>query len=491
MGLRVDNAWLREADGTARDASDVPDFHELFEESPEGVFISDVDGRFTDVNPAGCRMLGYSREELLGRGIVDFLAPEDARWWGGAHENVHLERGTVTWEHCARRKDGSILHVEVSGKWLHNGRHYAFVRDVSERKRAERERDEALGWLRAVLDQSPVGLALVHAQGSEKFEFNARAQQLLGPPDEPFERELLGRLQTLDGGRPPPERLPFNVALGGERISRTEFLARNAAGGLTPISVSAGPISGDDGSVVGAVAAFEDISARKELERLRTEWSSVVAHDLRQPLASIALNAQLLARQTDDANVLKRADGIRRATDRVTRMVGDLMDLSRLEARRLELVRQRIDVPALVRAAVERIEPGAQERPFDVRVHGDIPKADADPDRVAQVVENLLTNALKYGKAGTPVVVTVEREGDASAVAVSSEGRPLTAEDIARIFERFQRTASARLEGIQGVGLGLYITRSLVEAHGGHISAESTLDGRNTFRFTLPAADAM
>jgi signal transduction histidine kinase len=252
--------------------------------------------------------------------------------------------------------------------------------------------------------------------------------------------------------------------------------------------VRAGPIVSGDGQVVGAVSAFEDITAAKELERLRAEWSSVVAHDLRQPLGAIALGAEMLARETADPKLLKFIERIRSATHRLNRMVGDLMDLSRLEASRLELVRQRVDIPALVRAVVERIELERSGRPFGVCVQAEVPEAYADPDRIAQVLENLLTNAVKYGSAGTPVAIHVARDGEEVAVAVSNQGRVLTAEEISHIFERFHRTASARLEGIQGVGLGLYITRSLVEAHGGRVTAESTPDGVTTFRFTLPVA---
>ncbi len=103
-----------------------------------------------------------------------------------------------------------------------------------------------------------------------------------------------------------------------------------------------------------------------------------------------------------------------------------------------------------------------------------------------QVLENLLTNAVKYGKAATPVVARVASDGREVAVSVTNEGPALTPEESVRIFERFQRTDSAKLQGIKGVGLGLYITRSLVEAHGGRITAESSSEGVTTFRFTLP-----
>jgi signal transduction histidine kinase len=236
------------------------------------------------------------------------------------------------------------------------------------------------------------------------------------------------------------------------------------------------------------VVAFEDITAAKELERLRAEWSSVVAHDLRQPLAAISVNATMAERATDDPKVLKDVERIQAAAKRMNRMVGDLMDLSRLEASRLELARQRVDVPALVNAAAELARLETTDRPFDVRVEGDVPETYADPDRLMQVLDNLLTNAVKYGKPETPVVMSVTPDGDEIAVAVSNEGRTLGSEEIARMFERFQRTPSARLQGIQGVGLGLYIARSLVEAHGGRITADSTPAGVTTFRFTLPIA---
>jgi signal transduction histidine kinase len=164
------------------------------------------------------------------------------------------------------------------------------------------------------------------------------------------------------------------------------------------------------------------------------------------------------------------------------------MDFSRLDARRLELVRKPVDLAAVVRGSVERIALQAPDRPFDLEVQADTPQADADPDRIAQVMENLLTNAIKYGSAETPIVVGIVREDHDIAVAVTNQGKALAPEELPRLFERFHRTAGARQGGAKGAGLGLYITRALVEAHGGRITAESTPAGRTTFRFTLPVA---
>ena len=230
------------------------------------------------------------------------------------------------------------------------------------------------------------------------------------------------------------------------------------------------------------------LRAERELEHLRAEWGSIVAHDLRQPLHSIALSAQILARTTDDSSLQKYIERIRSVGRALHRMVADLMDFSRLDARRLELVRKPVDVTTVVLGSVERMALQAPDRPFDVNVQDNAPKADADPDRIAQVMENLLTNAIKYGTAETPIVVRITHENRHIAVAVTNQGKALTAEELPRLFERFHRTAGARQGDAKGVGLGLYISRALVEAHGGRITAESTPAGATTFRFTLPVA---
>ena len=459
---------------------------DLIELAPDAVVVADAAQHVTDVNAAACALYGYSREEFLGKTFAH-LAPEEAERERFVREVPCVPGLVHVGEWRMKRRDGTLLAVEATTKVLPDPRWLMFIRDITERRRVERERDEALGFMRSVLEQAPVGLAVVRGARGDQVEFNERAQQLLGRPSTAqIDDAADAGVRTLDGRRLARDQSPAARALRGERGVRAEFLVRGAEGSSTPIALSAGPIVGPDGSVLAAVAAFEDITAAKELERLREEWSGVVAHDLRQPLGTISLSAQMLARATDEAKLLKYADRIHTAAQRLHRMVGDLMDLSRLDAHRLELVRQWVDVPALVSAVAERVALQAPDRAFDVSILAQVPDVEADPDRIAQVLENLLTNAVKYGKGGTTITTSVSWEDGEVAVAVTNEGRPLTAEELSLIFERFHRTASAKLEGIQGVGLGLYITRSLVEAHGGRITAESTPAGQTTFRFTLP-----
>jgi signal transduction histidine kinase len=342
-----------------------------------------------------------------------------------------------------------------------------------------------------VLNQCPVGIVLARGARGEHLELNARAQLLVGRPIDHVGQ--FPELLLTPDERPVVEvDDPTGRALRGECLESTEFLLRQADGSPTPVSISGAPILDAGGAIQGAIVAFQDISAAKQLERLRAEWSSIVAHDLRQPLSSIALQASRivhsLARAPDGpaAVALQAATMIGRAAARLNRMIADLLDLSQLEARRVVLSRVPTDLVALLRTVLEPL--GLRERapPFQVHVAGVIPRVTVDPDRIAQVMENLLSNAMKYGAAGRPIVVEIGVAADRVGVAVMNEGPGIAPEDLPRLFCRFTRTEGATRLGVKGVGLGLYISRELVTAHGGEITAESVPGGWTTFRFTIP-----
>lgn len=233
-------------------------------------------------------------------------------------------------------------------------------------------------------------------------------------------------------------------------------------------------------------AEAEREKTTKELERLHAEWSSVVAHDLRQPLHTMSLYTQFLLRKPLDETARHAVERMTRSCSRLNRMIGDLMDLSRLDARRLELCLCEVDLCELVRESHRRFMMEAPERGVDLRVRGKVLPVDADPDRLAQILENLLSNALKYSTPGTPIEIAIDGTNEEVAVSVTNEGEGIAASEIPLLFQRFQRTPGAKATKIKGVGLGLYITNELVEAHGGRLEVESTPGAKTTFRFTLP-----
>jgi signal transduction histidine kinase len=249
----------------------------------------------------------------------------------------------------------------------------------------------------------------------------------------------------------------------------------------------AAPILSREGERLGAVVAMQDISAAEQLERLRAEWSSVIAHDLRQPLNSMMLAAQFCARpDLEAAAKCEYAQRVLAGGRRLDRMIHDLMDLSQLEASRLRLRRAPCDLVAIVRASAAETALDPANPPIQVHVRDAIPPVDGDADRLMQVMANLLSNAVKYGRRGAEIDVDVARAPEHVTVAVTNRGEGIAPEDLPRLFQRFERVA--KRPAVKGIGLGLHITRGLVEAHGGNIEVTSSPGATTTFRFTIPLA---
>jgi signal transduction histidine kinase len=253
-------------------------------------------------------------------------------------------------------------------------------------------------------------------------------------------------------------------------------------------------VRGPGNQITGAVVIFQDISRLKELEKQREEWTSVVAHDLRQPVAAITMYAASLTtlaeRGAPQEQVLPRVAHIASAAEQIERMIGDLLDVSRLGAGRLNLQRVSVDLGLLVPPIVQRQNEATRDHDIQLHVASGIPRVDADPARVEQVLGNLLSNAAKYGTPNTTIKVAVVVHDDEVVVSVANEGKGIPAEELDRVFSRFYRTESARTSAVPGLGLGLYVSRELIRAHGGRMWVESTPGQRTTFSFALPQAGA-
>jgi len=246
--------------------------------------------------------------------------------------------------------------------------------------------------------------------------------------------------------------------------------------------------------------AFErhDTDLKLELERLRADaelttredFMAIVSHDLRSLLGAIALSAELLKNVPpvpgSFAKVKDYAERIQRFSARMNRLVADLMDVASIEAGRLSLVRSRRDVSLLLRDAREAFDGTAQQLGISLETTcvttGMI---DVDHERIFQVLTNLVGNALKFTRPGGRITVRIELRADVVQVTVADSGEGIAPENLARIFERYVQTD---VSDRRGLGLGLFIAKSIVEAHGGRIWAESTRGDGSTFSFTLPIA---
>jgi signal transduction histidine kinase len=231
-------------------------------------------------------------------------------------------------------------------------------------------------------------------------------------------------------------------------------------------------------------------TTHREIERLREEFAAVVAHDLRNPLNNILLEVDLLLRHAEGGSVRVPVEALarlRRGAVRLNEMVADLLDAARIEAARLRVNPLPTPLPEAIRALIDRITPALGDHPVELEVDGPLPPALVDPMRLDQIVTNLLDNAAKYSAEGSTIEVRLTPADGGVALSVEDRGQGIAPDDLPRLFDRFYQTKRARQKKV-GLGLGLYITKGLLEAHGGRIGVSSTVGCGSCFRIWLPAA---
>jgi PAS domain S-box-containing protein len=340
-----------------------------------------------------------------------------------------------------------------------------------------------------ILDAVGEGIYGVDAEGRITF-VNPAAAQLLGyEPD-----ELLGRgaHATFHGIDADPRGCGCHLddaIRSGEVVRRSDetYLRRDRT--PFPVEITAAPQQDAD-AATGAVVVFSDISARRAVERMKSEFISVVSHELRTPLTSIRGSLGLLAGGAVDglpAGARRMVQIALDNSDRLTRLINDILDVERIESGSLPLDFTVRNSAELVATAVTALRPIAEAAgvtlvagPAQGRVH-------ADADRIVQALTNLVGNAVKFSEPGDRVLVAAELDGPHVTFRVEDQGRGIPGDKLESIFDRFQQVDSSDAREKGGTGLGLSITRSIVDRHGGRIWAESELGQGAVFRFTLPA----
>jgi len=259
--------------------------------------------------------------------------------------------------------------------------------------------------------------------------------------------------------------------------------------GGTELLVTAGYRRDEDGRVERFTVSLRDAAHRARQERDRADLVSTVAHELRSPLTSVkGFTATLLAKWTRFNDDQKRVmlETVNADADRVTRLITELLDVSRIEAGRLEMHRQVVDLAEEVRKVIAgRVAAGEPEDRFRFEVRGEFPELWLDPDKIDQIVGNLVENAVRHGAGTVTIVMEPDAHKEGAAVSVRDEGEGIPPEAAQRVFRQFWRGPGGNRRG--GTGLGLYIVKGLVEAHGGTIAVRRAPGGGAEFRFTVPA----
>ena len=398
---------------------------------------------------------------------------------------------TIVWNAAPLRQDRRIIGAVAVG------------RDVTRERKAEAERERLLAEVErraAELDATITSVAdglIIYSPAGEIVRMNPAGLAILGYSPELSARPMAERLQRLrmelpDGQPLPVDESPPRRALRGETVRGMVLVLHPPTGRTVWISASAAPIHTPDGEFLGGVVTFADITPLHDLQEQRDDILRAVSHDLRNPLAVVMGQAELLLRALKKAGLsgpeLSSANTILTNARRMNTMIQDLVDAARSESGQLQLKREPVNLRAFALDLKERLAASLQTARIEVQIPPDLPPASADPARLERIFTNLWSNALKYGMPGAPVVVTARQEDGWVITSVADRGPGIPPEDLPRLFDRYFRAGTAR-EQREGLGLGLYVTRMLVEAHGGRIWVESKVGVGSRFSFSLPVAD--
>ncbi len=372
------------------------------------------------------------------------------------------------------------------------------VQDVTDEVRARIEIEnlatmmaERSARLDSILGSMTDGLWVYDANG-DVVDVNQAALNMFGLASraEAVENGSFARLNLRDseGRAIAYNDMPYARALAGQTVPDYLAVGKHLITGRDlDLSIAAAPI--ESGGIVGAVLVIRDITALQELDRKKDEFLSVASHELRTPLTTIKGYTQLLAQTVDDLLPEERATYINAVLGEIERMMGlisELLDVSRIETNRLQIHPQPIPWLEFIQNRVGAFQVQHPNRALRVALSTDETIVTADPDRMRQVVDNLLSNALKYSADGTNIDVSVEVDNGSMHTAVSDHGIGIPKDEIPQLFERFHRARNVSSRYYGGLGLGLYIARAIMEAHGGAISVQSVEGQGSTFTMTLP-----
>ena len=366
--------------------------------------------------------------------------------------------------------------------------------------RTHREERRVRADLETLIDTSPVGVVVLDVQTGVPVSFNREALRIvngLRDEDQPPE-DLLKTVTCVrsDGREVSIRELPLAEALmGGERVRAEEIELRVPDGRSVGALLNATPIHSEDGELASFVVTLQDMTPLEEQDRLRADFLAMVSHELRTPLAAVKGSITTLLESADDldpAEMNQFFHIIRDQSDQMRYLIGDLLDVARIETGALPVNPEPSDVHVLVNEAGNRFQTEGARNPLNIDLTEDLPMVMADRRRIVQVLSNLLSNATGYSPEGSPIVVNAVREGVHVAVSVTDEGRGIPVDLMPVLFRKFSSSHDAGPGiGIDGSGLGLAICRGIVDAHGGRIWAESEGAGLGSrFTFTLPAVEA-
>ena len=477
-------------------------YREVVENSLGFVFTCSLEGRMTSLNSFTAETLGYRTEALTGRFVSELV---DTAGLATFRECLHTLETTDEWQGALplRRSDGVYRRIACRGRRLQLPGERPFVlihgTDVTEQHEAEQALHMATRQRELILESVGDGIYGIDLEGRLTFINQAGAHALGYAAEQLTGRDLHEVIHHSHADGTPYSKAsnPILQALRrSESIRMRDEVFWRADGIAFPVEYSANPLL-EDGHISGMVVAFQDVSERRRLERMKDEFISTVSHELRTPLTSLRASLGLISSGALDKRPEKQRQMVHMAIgncDRLIRLVNDILDFERVEKGDLPLYREPVEAIDLLRRAADVASVAASQARIAVSIDAQPALVQADEERVLQVLNELVANAIKFSPADTTIRLASQPLAKGTAACeevcftVEDQGRGISAEKLDRIFDRFQQGDASDSRALGGTGLGLALSRSIIEQHGGRIWAESTPGAGSRFHFTLPTA---
>jgi PAS domain S-box-containing protein len=464
--------------------------------------LSGTDGYFKRVNPAWEKALGYTSDELLSRPYSDFIHPDDREATAARTPAKNIVSNPLAFQTRFMKKDGTIIWISWTSV-LANDVYYNVARDTTPEHLEKIENENGQNWLRELVEKIPTPMILTESPSGNIISVSSGVTDLIGeiPVGPPFGTGSDVICEDALGNVLKTENRPSMRAARGEEFNGEQITWRTRDR-VSHLRIFSRNIPAKYGRPAMALVTFQDITNLKGTEKslldavtkleqeqeLRERFVSTLTHDLRTPLTAVKMGSELILRRfANEPGIQNLAVRVLDNIERMDLMIYDLLDANRISAgEKLPLKPEKCDLVLIAKKTLDVLT-GIHGERFTLTGLSQCPLY-VEPLGLRRVLENLCTNAVKYGDAKAPITIEIEKTIDKISISVHNEGTPIPIADQAILFKPFQRTSSAQASGKKGWGIGLTLIRGIVEAHGGTVRIVSADGEGTTFIVELPIA---
>ncbi|CAN5166842.1 hypothetical protein BH09PAT1_BH09PAT1_4400 [soil metagenome] len=464
----------------------------IIESSDDAIVSKTLDGVIKSWNNSAEKMFGYKSEEAIGQSITLIIPPELRKEEKEIINRLRKGEKIHHFETVRMGKSGNKINVSLSISPVKNNRGEIIgaskiARDVTERLRTEKALTESEERLRIALDVGKIGVWDWNMQTNDLL-WTDNVYTIHGVSKQTFHLSLENYLKLIHPG----DLAIFEKTLQNSIENKSHFVVTvrvSSPEGQRWISTSA-KIFYDKGKAVRMLGATSDITKQRQLDQEKSDFLSMASHELKTPLTSMKMFIDLLARELTllDKTSIKPtyyAERIKDQANRLAELTNDLLDVSRIETGKLRLNKETFDLTQLIKDTIESIQ--ATTNTHEIIMKSDeVLEVEADRYRIYQVLVNLLTNAIKYSLKSGKIIVDIQLKGSKVEVSVKDFGIGIKKDLQKKIFERLYQVTDPEEKTYPGLGLGLYITKEIMDRHDGEIWVESKKGEGSTFFFSLP-----